>query len=133
MTLRNFTVYPKKGEPFQLELRRFSFHDDTFTLYDSSDEASENGFLSFENVAAIHETNQRRPKWEDVRCFEIRLLDRSEPLKIFAHYFKSNSPTIEFYWINTRGPDDIRIENIYIALSEVVSITPAGGLAKYVD
>src|SRR5438874_9404657 len=113
MTLKNFTVYPKKGEPFELELRKFSFHDDTFTLYDSSDEASENGFLSFVNVAAIYETNQRRPPWDDIRCFEVYLINRREPLKFFAHYYKCKSPTIEFYWINTRGPDDIRIENIY--------------------
>jgi hypothetical protein len=114
-------------------LRKFSFQNDTFTLYDSSDEASENGFLSVENVAAIYETNQRRPPWDDIRCFEINLINRKEPLKFFAHYFKCQAPTIEFYWINTRGPDDIRIENIYVALSEIVSLMPAGGLTKYTD
>jgi hypothetical protein len=132
MAMKCFRVYPKKGEPFDLELRRFSVNDRAFTLYNSSDEPSNDGFLSFENVAAVHDTNQRRPDWEDVRCFEVRLIDRTEPLKVFAHYFKSDRPpSVEFYWINIKGPDDIRIENIYIALSEVVSITPTGGLTKY--
>src|SRR6185295_13724015 len=110
MAMKNFRVYPKKGEPFDLELMKFSFDESAFTLYNSSNEPSSDGFLLLENVAAVYDTKQPRPDWEDIRCFEVRLVNRTEPLRVFAHYFKSDrSPSIEFYWINTNGPDDIRI------------------------
>jgi hypothetical protein len=131
--MKRFTIYPKKGESFSLTFKRFSVEDGRFVLYDSVNEASDNGFLSFENVAAICVADQERPKFDDIRSFEIRLKERPEPLNVFAHCFKiDSSKGVEFYLWNIRGRD-VKLDDIYIAASEVVSIAPVSGLTKYVD
>lgn len=129
--MKQFNVYPKRGESFAIGCKRFSFESDHFVVYDSADEPSDNGFLSFENIAAICIADQWRPRLDDVRSFQIYLKGRTEPIVIFAHYFKTDAlQGVGFFWINIRG-EDVKIENIYIALSEVVAILPAGGLNKY--
>src|ERR1700675_4867305 len=98
--MKKFEVYPKEGDIFALELKRFSFDAQRFVLYDSIDQPSDDGFLSFENVAAICVSDQPRPDWEDIRTFEVYLKNRKEPLKTFAHYFKTDtSSSVEFYWV----------------------------------
>ena len=128
--MKRFTIYPKKGESFSLNITRFVVEGESFVLYDSVNEPSENGFLSFENVAAILVEDQHYPIREGLRCFEIRLKNHSEPLKVFAEAFKIVSGIVEFYFWNVRGRDK-KIHEIYVAVSEVVSITPSGGLNKY--
>ena len=131
--MKRFNVYPKKGESFSLTFYRFSFDGEGFILYDSVNEASDNGFLLFENIAAICVADQPRPKRDDVRSFEIHLKGRDDPLNVFAHYFKIDpSRGVEFYVWST-GRHELKLDDFYIATSEVVSITPVGGLTKYVD
>ncbi|HXM50721.1 MAG TPA: hypothetical protein VN956_22955 [Pyrinomonadaceae bacterium] len=132
--MKRFTVFPKKGDIFSVTLNRFSVDaSERFILYDSFNEASENGYLSFDNLAADCAADQPRPKRNDVRCFEVHLKGRSEPIKIFAHYFKMDpSKGVEFYFWTTGG-HELKLEDFYVAMSEVVSITPVGGLTKYVD
>lgn len=101
-------------------------------LYDSVNEPSENGYLSFENVAAVCIEEQRYPAREDLRRFEIRLKNHIEPLTIVADFFRMSGGVVEFYLLDIRGRD-LKVDDIYLASSEVVSITPVGGLNKYVD
>ena len=132
LMMKNFIIYPKKGESFPLTFTRFALEGERFVLYDSINEPSTNGYLSFENIAAVCIEEQRYPIREDLRRFEVRLKNQSEPLNIHADCFKIESGAVEFYLWNIRGRDK-KIDDIYIAASEVVSITPAGGLNKYVD
>jgi hypothetical protein len=39
---------------------------------------------------------------------------------------------VEFY-LRTLGHHELELDDFYIAAEEVVSITPVGGLTKYVD
>lgn len=130
--MKRFTIYPKKGETFSLTFTRFALEGERFVLYDSLNESSDNGFVSFENVAAVCVEEQRHPVREDLRRFEVRLKNRAEPLEVYADCFRMISGAVEFYFWGTRGRDK-KIDDIYVAISEVVSITPAGGLKKYVE
>lgn len=130
--MKNFIIYPKKGESFSLTFTRFALEGERFVLYDSVNEPSTNGYLSFENIAAVCIEEQRYPVREDLRRFEVRLKNQSEPLNIYADCFKIESGAVEFYLWNIRGRDK-KIDDIYIAAAEVVSIIPTGGLNRYAD
>ena len=133
MPLRTFTVYPKKGEAFTIKCEHFEVKDSKFILFNDSYEASSEGFLSFDRVAAI------MPERQDDKyaiCFDVYLKDRQSPLQVFAHAFDiETGPSILF----CRQDKDIRgkvmhtdpIETVYIAVSEVVAIMPADGLHKF--
>ena len=57
--MKTFVFYLKKGKRFSLLLTRFEIEGERFVLYDSVNEPSANGYLSFENVAAVCIEEQR--------------------------------------------------------------------------
>ena len=117
---------------FTLEFRRFELKGDKFILYDSSDKESKEGFLSFTNVAAIIPEQQRT---EDALCFYVYLKGKPH-IEVFASTFEAEQePSVTF---RHQQKDMMRnimnewpIENIYIALSEVVAIIPSDGLLSW--
>lgn len=129
--LKNFRVYPKNGEMLLLEWRNFEFNENSFTLYDSGNFPSKEGFLSFDNVAAILPEEQSRPRPEAI-TFRVYLKNRKEPLEIAAHALDAEQPpSVKFYWQLQSGGGEIEnteIPEIYVALSEVVAIIPSDGL-----
>jgi hypothetical protein len=127
-----FDVYPKEGAMFTVEMTSFELQDDKFVLFDEGRKPSSEGFLSFDAVAAIIPQTQRG---KNVICFDIRLKGFEKPAQVFATAFDlSNGVTVRFLYrqhdIMGKVANEWPVENIYVALSEVVAIVPADGL-KY--
>jgi hypothetical protein len=118
--MQEFNVYPKEGEKFSVEFQRFEMKENGFVLYDDRNEPSKEGYLSFENVAAIIPDNQPE---EQMVCFLVYLKGQPKPAEVFACHFETE-PGISFKW----QPDAEDIAGIYIARSEVVAIMPSDGL-----
>jgi hypothetical protein len=131
--MQTFNVYPKKGEMFTLQCHHFEFDGQQFILYEYADEPSKDGFLSRGHIAAVVAQDLTKPyDYSDARNFHIHLKNRKEPLEIPAHSFKIQPPNVKFYW-NPVDPEtglvlDKEIKDVYIALSEVVCVTPSDGV-----
>jgi hypothetical protein len=122
------TIYPKKGEPFTLEIPRFTFSENGFSLYDSAREISKDGFLSFENIAAIVPQGQSEIRRDDI-LFHVYLRNREKPLEIAATAVNTDEPpSVKFYTQYYGSGGNALIEHVYVALSEVVAIIPSNGL-----
>lgn len=116
----SFTVYPKEGEPFKLQIPRLVFSEEGLKVYNDRNAESDYGLLSMENIAAILPDNP--VKANDPILFHVYLKRREKPLHVFAHTFKADEPpSVRFYWLGS----DEEIRNTYVALSEVVAIAPA--------
>lgn len=130
-----FHIYPKEGERFEADLRKFEINasGDGFTLHDDANQITKEGYLSFYNVAAIIPVTLQ--KQDDMITFLVHLRDKDNPLEIFAHAFDVVGPVLTFLWQRTDMMGTILqeapIDGIYIALSEVISILPADGLLSY--
>jgi hypothetical protein len=130
--LRKFNVHPKKGEMFTIECESFEVKGGKFILYNDAHKESNEGFLSFDKVAAIIPERQRT---DHVICFCVYLKDKP-PIKVFAHAFDiEHEPSVSFS-IQEKDMRDIVINewpitDIYIALSEVIAIAPSDGLLSY--
>lgn len=134
MKLPTFKIYPKEGEMFTLEFRRFELNGQQFTLYNEADKITNDGFLSYGNVAAIipehiHKRNHSH-LWPDAVDFRV-YLKSSETFEINADLCDTTHPSsikffTKFYFDNK--VQDIEVPNVYIALSDVVAIMPSGGL-----
>lgn len=117
-----FNVYPKEGDPFEVQLPRLEFDEDGFTVYGTQNAASGYAFLSMENVAAI--IPERQGQADNPMRFHVYLKRRDEPLEVFAHSFKTDEPpSVRFYWTFQGRAEKIR--DTYVALSEVVAVVPA--------
>jgi hypothetical protein len=118
-----FTVYPKEGEPFELDLRgRLAFNEDGLKVISSHGAESSYIYLSMKNIAAILPGAQGTA--DAPILFHVYLKGKETPLVVSAHAFNTKeSPSIRFYW-NRRGRDE-EVKDIYVALSEVVAILPA--------
>jgi lipopolysaccharide assembly outer membrane protein LptD (OstA) len=134
MNLLTFKIYPKEGKMFTLEFRRFELNGQQFTLYNEADETTSDGFLSYWNVAAIiperiHKRNHSHlfPDAVDFRIY----LKSSETFEINADSCDTTHPSSVKFFTKFYIDDqikDVEVPYIYIALSEVVAITPSGGL-----
>jgi hypothetical protein len=135
-----FKVYPKKGEIFTVQFDRFELKEKRFVLYnDVGREVSDNeGFLSFDNVAAILPDKQTAKG--RIRFLIYLKGQRGEPhselpafLEVYADAFEIG-PNISFKWQQKDMLGKLfkegSIEGIYIALSEVVAIMPSDGLVS---
>ncbi len=129
-----YNIYPKKGEMFSIEIYRFELDggQESFSLYDDADMVSNDGFLSFEDVAAIIPTDQRQAR--GLLCFRVHLKNRP-PFDVFADAFEAVEPSVIFKYqtkdITRNVISEARIPQIYVALSEVVAIVPSDGLLSY--
>lgn len=126
-------VYPKKGDMFALECYRFEYDESGFRLYDDGNSLSKEGFLSFEHVAAILPETQSQVK--NAIQFQVYLKGRKEPLEVMANAFDlERQPSVRFYAKDIfygSKPNDVEIQGLYIAISEVVAIVPSDGLKSY--
>jgi len=122
--LKKFTAYLKKGEPLTLEFRRFTFDSNGFTVYDSYNEAVPNrAFLSSDHIAAIIPEEQR----ESDSRFKVTLRN-GQSFEVVAEIFNIDQPpSVRFCWQQYSHRQE-EIQNIYVALSEVVAIMPVKGL-----
>jgi len=131
--ISKYNIYSKKGDMFALECYRFEYDESGFTLYDDGNSQSKEGFLSFEHVAAILPEKQSQVK--NAVHFEIYLKGRKDPLEVMAHAFNlEQPPSVRFYVRDVfvgSDPNDVEIQGIYIAISEIVAIIPADGLKSY--
>jgi hypothetical protein len=126
-----FTIYPKKGEPFNLEFEKFDFDGKTFTLYESrvgSDPAPfvRGSHLTVKHVAAIIPATAKNRIPGEQR-FRVYLKNRTDLIEVHACYFEPEGQTnVVFYWekVVHGNLKKTEIENIYIAWSEVVAIVP---------
>jgi hypothetical protein len=138
--MREFTIYPKKGESFDVTCERFETKSDCFILYNSFDRESAEAFLSFNDVAAIvprdHSAKSASINYPDGPiCFLVYLRDKPTPVKIFAHAFKlEDQVRVGFFGqrkdITGNLIDEWPIADVYIAKSEVVAIVPEDGLVS---
>ena len=133
--MQTFTVYPKEGETFPIHIYKFevSGSGEHFTLYDDSSNESYEGYLSFEDIAAIVPDGLRE-RQGDI-CFLVYLKNRAEPLKIYANAFEDAAPSLVFKRhqkdIMRRPYDEYTLDGIYIAVSEVIAVIPADGLLSH--
>jgi hypothetical protein len=134
--MRTFTVYPKgKAVQFNLTFYRFEIKDKRFILYDSSDKESQDGFLSFSDVAAIIPDQNKSSYADKPIKFLVYLKDKSSPIEVFGHLFKiENDSQVIFITqqLDMLGSivHEWPLTDIYIALSEVIAIVPSGGLVS---
>jgi predicted 3-demethylubiquinone-9 3-methyltransferase (glyoxalase superfamily) len=124
--LKKFTVYLKKGEPLTLEFRRFTFDANGFTVFDSYNDAVPNlAFLSIDHIAAIIPEEQR----ESDSRFKV-ILRNGQSFEVVAEVFKTDQPpSVRFCWQQYSHRQE-EIQNIYVALSEVVAVMPVNGLQR---
>lgn len=123
-----FRIYPKKGEPFLLDFAKFDFDEGCFTLYESPNRPLNHSFLSADHVAAVVPREMESGRFRDEIRFRIYLKNRIDPIEIIAHEFDpKRERSINFYWLPLRHNEVQRkkLENIYIAWSEVVAILPS--------
>jgi len=131
--MSKFNVYPKKGDMFAIECYRFEYDENGFRLYDDGNSLSNEGFLSFEHVAAILPEKQSQAK--NLIHFQVYLKGRKEPLEVMANAFNlEQRPSVRFYakgvFLNS-APTDVEIQYLYIAISEVVAVIPSDGLKNH--
>jgi hypothetical protein len=136
--MKNFDIYPKEGgekftllfESFEAQANGFFLRDDTRLVYPLV-------YLSMDNVAAILPAEPRRynaKKELEPYTFHVYLKRRIDPLVIPAYSFDASAPpSVIFNWERKTSadpftPEEFPLQDIYIALSEVVAIMPKGGL-----
>jgi hypothetical protein len=121
-------IYPKEGDEFPFECEKIVAGSNGFILHDSHAKPSKQGFLSFDQIAAIDPVTT---KGADTICFQVYLRNRSKPIKIFAHAF-TTEPSISFQLHRKDGARnviDVRtIEGIYVDPSELIAVLPLDGL-----
>ncbi|MDQ3652689.1 MAG: hypothetical protein M3458_20910 [Acidobacteriota bacterium] len=132
--LKTFIVYPKEGMRLLLEFETFQIIEGGFILYNDAVQPSKEGFLSFDNVAAI--VPEQQANMPGMIGFHIYLKNKPQPLEIFAHSFDTEQkPSVIFYWQRENSVGTIIKEEallgIYVALSEVVAIMPSDGLLSF--
>lgn len=130
--MSQFKVYPKKGEPLNIQCERIEFDDHGFILHGSNGDLSQDrAFLSVDNIAAIiPEHQQEHSDAQNLATFRVYLRNRNQSDKILvtASVFDAkHKPNISFSW--QRFGSGLNVENIpvgdvYIASSEVVFIIP---------
>ncbi len=130
--MRKFTVYPKEGEDFTIEVTKLEATPDGFVLYDYGERPTTDGFLSPNNIAAIIPEGVSQER-EHMICFLVHLKERP-PFKVYAESFDTE-PNVAFkhHHSETYGVpvSKVPVEGIYILLSEVVAIVPADGVGLY--
>jgi hypothetical protein len=134
--MRTFTVYPKgKAEPFDLPCNRFEIKDERFILYDSSDQESQDGFLSFSEVTAIIPDQNKSSYADKPIKFLVYLKDKNQPVEVYCSAFKINNDSNIVFVTQRRDimhniVDEWPISDVYVALSEVIAIVPSDGLVR---
>lgn len=116
---QTFIIYLKEGGTLTLEFSRFEVDGNSFIVYDRFNEAANEYFISFDNVAAIVPLKQSQ---RDLR-FKV-LLKSGSSFEILADLFKTTDGRLQFYRHN-HPREDLLLENLYVALSEIVAIMPA--------
>ena len=130
--MTTFTIYPKKGEPFELEFENFNFDGKTFTLYehrDGSDPApiARGSRLTVKHVAAIIPVTDKNRLLVPTKRFRVYLKNRTPHIEVEAEFFEPESQTnVVFYYqpMKHGSPQKEEVENVYVAWSEVVAIVP---------
>lgn len=128
--IKKFKIYLKDGQIIELEMQRFKLQGQQITFYDKYDEVLENSFILFDEVAAIIPAKtEQSERSERSERFNIYLRRQKEPVEITAYDFEINeSSEISFRRVNFSNHKSV-LENLFIALSEVIAILPAGALA----
>jgi hypothetical protein len=133
--MQTFNIYPKDGEMFQAQIYKLELNKkrDGFILYADDAKPSKECYLPFEKIAAVVPESLREEPGDI--CFLVYLKDQTTPLKIYASAFDALEPTLVFkrHQKDIRGNphDEYELDEIYIALSEVVAVLPADGLVGY--
>ena len=133
--MQTFDIYPKDGQKFQAQIYKLTLNKkgDDFILYADDAKPSKEAYLPFEKIAAIVPASLKEEPGDI--CFMVYLKDQSEPLKIYANAFEALERTLVFkrHQKDIRGNphDEYELEEIYIALSEVIAVLPADGLVGY--
>jgi hypothetical protein len=119
--LKKFRVYLKDGSNIELELSRFTFDANSFTIYDANNYPASDTFLNFDGIAAIVPDQAS----DDATGFTIYLKDNVS-FKVAADAFRMDQPpSLKFYF----RPEKL-IPNIYVCLTEVIAIIPSEGLTR---
>lgn len=131
--MTTYKIYPKEGaKDFQLtECTSFEFDGQAFKFYDTYGQESENVFASVDHIAAIIPEGQGEIQGNG-RIFLVYLRERKNPIKVKAAIFDRTDPTLSFYWLQHSGGgiEAVRLNNFYVALSEVVAVFPEEGLKE---
>lgn len=113
------------------EFEKLEVGEKELVLYGEFGTGLKDGFLSFENIAAIIPDNlpSKRSHIMGIRDpipFRLHLKKKPEPLEIIADSWDSTDRGVKFF-MKMFGSDQIidhELPNLYIALSEVVAIIP---------
>src|SRR5205809_4683177 len=124
--MATFTIYPKEGEPFDLEFEKFDFDGKTFTLFDAAPTQFDSGpvrfvrgaFLRVDHVAAIIPVIGKDTLRAEMR-FRVYLKNRADPVEVDADYFdldpESQSKVIFYQALIVHSSQQKKeIENVYI-------------------
>lgn len=124
--MTNFTVYLKRGDSFKMSCANIEYAYDTFILYDSANQKSEEGYLSFKAVAAIIPDEQ--PRQDQIEAYRVQLKN-NQHVDVYAHSFDLKAkPSVKFYLKLSDAGEPREVKNVYVATSEVIAIIPAQGL-----
>lgn len=124
---KRFKIYFKDSRIIELELSRFTIENKKLTLYDKYSDDIESLFISFEDIAAI--IPNELPKTETPELFQVYLRKHKEPIGITAYNFEINEPPEIIFKYRNFSNQRLKIENLYIDLSEVLAIFPAEKLS----
>src|SRR5688572_6945891 len=121
MKLPTFKIYPKEGKMFTLEFLRFELNGQQFTLYNEADKVTNDGFLSYGNVAAIvpEHIHKRDHSHLFPDAIDFRIYLKSlETFEITADSCDTTHPSsvkffTKLYFDNKI--QDIEIPNVYLA------------------
>jgi hypothetical protein len=131
-----FRVYPKReGKPFEIEIHRFEYQADGLVLYDTTNRASNEGYLNLDNIAAVvPEPSLNAPTNRSYVTFNIHLKGyEDEPIAIAANELNYDDEfRLLFSWLLWDDEKDhlkpFPLKNLYIAKSEVIAVIPDDGL-----
>lgn len=119
-----FDIYLKKGRSFSLTFERFEHRDNNFSIYESANQQTSEGFLLFDAVAAI--VPQIQPRSNEIEGYRV-YLKNDQHVDIHAHAFDDKHPSVKFYVRLSDAGEPREVKNVYVATSEVIAITPVQG------
>ena len=115
--METFTIYPKKGEPFELRFRRFEFNELTgeVVLYD--DHQTILGVLMRPHLAAIAPSELHQTQRRDMLTFTVLLREHlARPLTLNANAYVRD-PGFDFI------VDNRPLSWVYVDPAEILAIT----------
>jgi len=132
-----FKVYEKDTDkgPLEFEFDGYKIEGSLLKPHNRGQQVSGWGFVNLETVAAVvREFTEQELRWTE---FTVWLRGREKPLSVYAQALKVTETELSFCRLdfNIGAPPEERVTkvpmvNIYVAISEVVAVSPAVGFLE---